>query len=211
MKPIYIVFVYCRDNSKLCSCWGDRQMFYWDVSIVLVIQKFRGHESEIFVSAGYDRSLRAWDCGSHGTEPIQVVLLICFWIAEFGRSDCWKCRFEHLTFALVGREILDDLASVNCISMSSNGNCVLASCLDSTLRLLDRSRGELLQEYKRHTCKSYKMDCCLTNSDAHVTGGSEDGFIYFWDFVAASVVSRFRAHSSVVSWLLTYGVCGSSS
>jgi WD40 repeat protein len=46
--------------------------------------------------------------------------------------------------------------------------------------------------------QSYKLDCCLTNTDAHVTGGSEDGFIYFWDLVDASVVSSFRAHSSVV-------------
>ena len=48
--------------------------------------------------------------------------------------------------------------------------------------------------------QSYKLDCCLTNTDAHVTGGSEDGFIYFWDLVDASVVSSFRAHSSVVKF-----------
>lgn len=42
------------------------------------------------------------------------------------------------------------------------------------------------------------MDCCLTNSDAYVAGGSEDGYIYFWDLVDAKVASRFRAHSSVV-------------
>jgi len=46
--------------------------------------------------------------------------------------------------------------------------------------------------------QSYKLDCCLTNTDAHVTGGSEDGFVYFWDLVDASVVSKFRAHTSVV-------------
>jgi hypothetical protein len=46
--------------------------------------------------------------------------------------------------------------------------------------------------------QSYKLDCCLTNTDGHVTGGSEDGFVYFWDLVDASVVSKFRAHASVV-------------
>lgn len=46
--------------------------------------------------------------------------------------------------------------------------------------------------------QSFKMDCCLTNTDAYVTGGSEDGFIYFWDLVDASVISSFRAHVSVV-------------
>lgn len=37
----------CRDNSKLCSCGGDRQIFYWDVSTGRVIRKFRGHDSEV--------------------------------------------------------------------------------------------------------------------------------------------------------------------
>ncbi|XP_023741356.3 subtilisin-like protease [Lactuca sativa] len=29
--------------------------------------------SSIVVSAGYDRSLRAWDCKSHSTEPIRII------------------------------------------------------------------------------------------------------------------------------------------
>lgn len=36
-----------RDNSKLCSCGGDRQVFYWDVATGRVIRKFRGHDSEV--------------------------------------------------------------------------------------------------------------------------------------------------------------------
>lgn len=43
------------------------------------------------------------------------------------------------SFTLPYREISDNLGQpVNCISMSNDGNCILASCLDSTLRLLDR-------------------------------------------------------------------------
>lgn len=44
---IKLYFV-CRDNSKLCSCGGDRQVFYWDVSTGRVIRKFRGHDSEVY-------------------------------------------------------------------------------------------------------------------------------------------------------------------
>lgn len=40
---------------------------------------------------------------------------------------------------LFTRETSDSLGQpVNCISMSNDGNCILAGCLDSTLRLLDR-------------------------------------------------------------------------
>lgn len=80
---------------------------------------------------------------------------------------------------LFTREISDKLGQpVNCVSMSNDDNCILAGCLDSTLRLLDRyvsnimgkvtmdlfpasfivlscdrSTGEMLQEYKGHTNK----------------------------------------------------------
>ncbi|KAH0775962.1 hypothetical protein KY290_007373 [Solanum tuberosum] len=207
-----------RDNSKLCSCGGDRQVFYWDVSTGHVIRKFRGHDSEVnavkfneyasvVVSAGYDKSLRVWDCKSRSTEPIQIidtfldsVMSICLTKTEIiaGSVDGTVRTFD----IRVGREISDNFGQpVNCISLSNDGNCILASCLDSTLRLLDRSSGELLQEYKGHICKSFKTDCCLTNSDAQVAGGSEDGYIYFWDLVDASVVSSFRAHDLVVKVL----------
>ncbi|KAJ4814114.1 WD-repeat protein [Rhynchospora pubera] len=204
------------DNAKLVSCGGDRQLFYWDVSSGRVIRKLRGHDSEVnsvkfneynavVVSAGYDRSVRAFDCRSQSTEPIQIidtfqdsVMSVHLTKTEIiaGCVDGTVRTFD----IRMGRELVDQLGHpVNCISLSNDANCVLASCLDSTLRLLDRSTGELLQEYKGHKCKSYKMDCCLTNTDAHVVSGSEDGFIYFWDLVDASIVSSFRAHSSVVT------------
>jgi mitogen-activated protein kinase organizer 1 len=47
--------------------------------------------------------------------------------------------------------------------------------------------------------QSYKMDSCLTNSDAHVVSGSEDGNVIFWDLVDASIVASFKAHPSVVT------------
>lgn len=166
--------------------------------------KFNEYAS-VVVSAAYDRSVRAWDCRSQSTEPIQIidtfadsVMSVCLTKSEIvaGSVDGTVRTFD----IRMGREISDNLGQpVNCISLSNDSNCILASCLDSTLRLLDRSTGELLQEYKGHICKSYKLDCCLTNTDAHVTGGSEDGYIFFWDLVDATVVSRFRAHASVVT------------
>lgn len=39
-----------RDNAKFCSCGGDRQVYYWDVSTGRVIRKFRGHDGEVNVS-----------------------------------------------------------------------------------------------------------------------------------------------------------------
>ncbi|CAI9295622.1 unnamed protein product [Lactuca saligna] len=54
----------------------------------------------------------------------------------------------HLSFKVssISRELSDDLGQpANCISLLNDGKCVLASYLDSSLRLLD---NELLQEYQ---------------------------------------------------------------
>lgn len=54
--------------------------------------------SSVIVSAGYDQSLRAWDCRSHSTEPIQVyslLLKISSWrpLLVFVGLSCWLiCR-----------------------------------------------------------------------------------------------------------------------
>jgi WD40 repeat protein len=52
--------------------------------------------------------------------------------------------------------------------------------------------------------QSYKMDSCLTNSDAHVVSGSEDGNVLFWDLVDASMVASFKAHPSVVMLVISF-------
>ncbi|KAG5534120.1 hypothetical protein RHGRI_022307 [Rhododendron griersonianum] len=206
--------VHCtQDNSKLSSCGGDRQVFYWDVATGRVIRKFRGHDSEVW----YDRSVRAWDCRSHSTEPIQIIdtFLDSVMSVSLTKSEIIAGSVDGTirTFDIrIGREISDDLGQpVNCIALSNDGNCILASCLDSTLRLLDRLflfSCVLTEEVSANLAylltvsfllQSYKMDCLLTNNDACVTGGSEDGIIFFWDLVDASVVTSFRAHASVVT------------
>uniref|UniRef100_A0A0E0CLQ7 Uncharacterized protein n=1 Tax=Oryza meridionalis TaxID=40149 RepID=A0A0E0CLQ7_9ORYZ len=202
------------DNAKLVSCGGDRQVFYWDVASARVIRKFRGHNSEInsvkfnefntvVVSAGYDRTVRAFDCRSQSSDPIQTIDTFQDSVMSVNLTNteiiAGSVDGTIRTFDIrMGRETVDNLGHpVNCISLSNDRNCLLANCLDSTVRLLDKSTGELLQEYKGHICKSFKMDCCLTNDDAFVVGGSEDGYIFFWELVDAPVVSSFRAHSSV--------------
>lgn len=210
-----------RDNSKLCSCGGDRQIFFWDV-VGRVIRKFRGHDSEVnsvkfneasavIVSGGYDRSIRVWDCRSQSIDPVQTIDTFSDSVTSImvtpteilGGSVDGTIR----TFDIrIGREFVDNLGqSVTSIYLSNDNKCILAGCLDSTLRLIERSTGDLLQEYKGHSCKSYKLDSCLTNTDAHVVSGSEDGKVLFWDLVDASVVSSLKAHSAVVTSVSYHG------
>lgn len=46
--------------------------------------------------------------------------------------------------------------------------------------------------------QSFNMDSCLTNTDAYVVSGSEDGSVHFWDLVEPKKMTTFKAHASVV-------------
>ena len=53
--------------------------------------------------------------------------------------------------------------------------------------------------YKGHTNENYKLTSCLSNTDAYVFSGSEDGKIFAWDLVDGKVVERWQAHSKAVT------------
>lgn len=81
------------------------------------------------------------------------------------------------------------------MSLSHDHNCVLASTLDNTLRLFDRNTGELLNEYKGHLNKQYKIQSRFTYSDEKVVSGSEDGGVYMWDLVESEKMQVFKSHT----------------
>ena len=49
------------------------------------------------------------------------------------------------------------------------------SCVANTIKLFDKSSGELLSEYSGHTNREYRLDCCLDHTDKFVLSGSENG------------------------------------
>eukprot|EP00850_Spirogloea_muscicola_P007667 SM000039S14497 [mRNA] locus=s39:391996:394293:- [translate_table: standard] len=217
----------CRDNGSLASCGGDRQVFLWDVATTRVVRKFRGHDGEVriptslsllarvnavkfsdtsavVVTGGYDRSVRAWDCRSRSIDPIQVIDPFSDSVSSVAltKSEIVAGSIDGSVRSLdirMGRVVSDHLGRpVTSVSLSNDGNCVLAGYLDSTVRLLDKASGELLNEYKGHVNESYKLDSCLSNTDAHVISGSEDGRICFWDLVDARMTS-IKGHTAAVT------------
>lgn len=66
-------------------------------------------------------------------------------------------------------------SQVTSIAVSHDGQCILASRMDSRLVLVDKDGGDLLASYAGHKHESIKIDCALTPSDEFVVCGSEDG------------------------------------
>ncbi|XP_077988063.1 WD repeat domain-containing protein 83-like [Glandiceps talaboti] len=193
------------DNSQFTSCGGDKSVILWDVATGQTTRKFRGHigrvncvkfneESTVILSGSIDSSVKIWDCRSRRLEPIQVLDEAKDSISSIAVSD-----HEVLTGSVDGRIRRYDLRVgqlfVDCIgkpvtsvTFTKDGQCSLASSLDSTVRLLDKDTGELLGEYAGHQNTEYKIDSCLTESDTHIVSGSEDGRICFWDLVEGTMV-----------------------
>ncbi|CAK0757293.1 hypothetical protein CVIRNUC_002528 [Coccomyxa viridis] len=208
--------VVSSDNSKFASCGGDRQVFLWDVSTGRTIRKFRGHDGvvnslcmgpgeETLVTGGYDQAVRVWDMRSRSFDAIQTMKLF----ADSVTTVAVSTRAEIIASSVDGTVRRFDVrmgcmdvdrlgAPVTAMALSHDGNCVLASCLDGRMRLLDKASGELLAQYTGHKVEAAKMDCALTPSDACVLSGSEDGRVCYWDLVEETMLESFQAHKSYV-------------
>lgn len=161
-------------------------------------------DDQVVVSGSYDATIKVWDTRSNMRDPIQT-------LAEFKDSVTSVLATESEILAAsvdgtvktfdirMGRMTTDHVArAMTSLRLSNDGNCVLLSCLDNSIRLLDKGTGGLLGEYKGHQHNSYSIESCFTNTDAHVVSGSEDSKIYFWDLVEAKVVHTLAGHSKPV-------------
>ena len=95
-------------------------------------------------------------------------------------------------------------APITCVQRTIDGNANLVSTLDSTIRLIDKGNGSLLQNYKGHSNIDYRIRSALGMADAVVVSGSEDGHLYAWNLLQGKAVERMQAHdgkvASAVAW-----------
>ena len=86
-----------------------------------------------------------------------------------GHVKFWKKQAQGIEFV---KHFKAHLGAVTGLAVSHDGNCLLAACMDSALRLLDRAEGQLLAEYRGHTHTSFKMDCDFSAGGGYVVGSS---------------------------------------
>lgn len=93
---------------------------------------------------------------------------------------------------------------ITSVQQTRDGSAVLVSSLDSTIRLMDKSNGQLLQSYKGHTNKDFRIRSCLGLNDGVVISGSEDGRIYVWDMEGGQIMETLLAHNGKVASTVAY-------
>ncbi|TFJ83470.1 hypothetical protein NSK_005239 [Nannochloropsis salina CCMP1776] len=199
------------DNARFASCGGDTAFYLWDVATARVVKKFSGHahminslafnaEGTVVLSGSYDRTVKIWDLRSNNRDPIQTLddfkdsVTRVMVLEEGGRAGKGPGGKEVLATSVDGclrtYDIrkgvmwMDDCKEpLSSVSVSGDGQCVLMNGLDGVVRLLERSTGEMLNNYQGHTHQAYPIESCFDNTDGFVLSGSEDGSLYVWDLV----------------------------
>lgn len=208
------------DNGSFVSGGGDKQPFLWDVTTGVVVRKVRGHEqminsvcfnsdASVFASASYDQTAKIWDGRSRSIDAIQVldgandsVTTVFLDVSEILTSSVDGC---FRTYDLrMGQLRTDHLGSpVTTLTPSPCGNFVLLSCLDGTLKLLDRHDGSLINDFSGHRNAEFKLDTSFFAKGAFAVSGSEDGRLCHWN-VDSGEMGSVSAHSRMVSGVSTH-------
>ncbi|KAL1632603.1 hypothetical protein SLS56_003502 [Neofusicoccum ribis] len=199
------------DNARFASVGGDKQVFLWDVASATTLRRFAGHSGRcnavafaaggsVLVSGSFDATVKLWDLKSQSNKPLMTlseakdsISSVCVWGHEIfagcvdGRVRMYDLRMGQVFVDVVG-------PSVTSITPTRDADSILTSTLDSTIRLMDKSNGKLLQSYKapEYVNTTYRIRSTLGLKDAVAIAGSEDGSILAWDVVQGTVLHHLR-------------------
>lgn len=192
------------DSSFIVSSSLDKSIIYWDVSTGQPVRRLRLHaggvscvkfneDSSIAVSGSKDHTLMCWDIRTRRLEPIQVmkdakdcitaIVINDHKIIASSLDGCirhYDIRAGELTCDKIG-------IPVTYIVQTKDEQCLVAACLDETVRLIDNENSGLLSEYKGHKTEDFHIECGILASDAQIVSGSSEGSAFVWDLLEAKV------------------------
>ncbi|XP_058450860.1 WD repeat domain-containing protein 83 [Malaya genurostris] len=203
------------DSSGMISVSTDKSVIYWDVSQGLPIRRLRGHagaikcvkfneDSSIAVSGSTDNTVMCWDVRTRNTEPIQTMreakdCITSLVVTEHkiisgsldGSIRQYDLRAGELTCDTVG-------VPITYIVQTKDGQCILAACMDSAIRLIDTGSGELLSEYKGHKTEDYHIECGVIQNDTNIISGSSDSCVLIWDLLEGTETRKLQMDTKVI-------------
>ncbi|CAG2116868.1 unnamed protein product, partial [Medioppia subpectinata] len=140
--------------------------------------------------------VKLWDFKSRSKEAIQVLdeakdsvssVVVSDQQIVSASLDC-SVRSYDIRKGIMNCDRTD--ASVSNVCLTRDGQCLLISCLNNTVKLLDKSNGEVLAIYTGHSNSKYRIDSCLTDNDSVVLSGSEDGSVHCWSLIETTIIGK---------------------
>jgi mitogen-activated protein kinase organizer 1 len=213
-------------KSTTLASASDKTLVISDVVTQQAKRRFQGHagpinavaisqDSEAYLSASYDSTVRIWDGRSRSYAPIQTLKEAKDSVTDVHvvqKDDQALIRTASVdgvvrTYDLRKGVIrCDNFGSpITSITPTRDGHCLVVSCLDGAIRLMELDSGELLNTYdSHHTAGRYGLQCRVSADDATVVTGSEDGRVTLYDLVRASCVQSLVGHTRPTCAIATH-------
>lgn len=80
------------------------------------------------------------------------------------------------------------LDPVTSVVPTRDSSTLLVTTLDSSIRLLDRANGTVLNTFRGHENESYRTRAAFSHAEASVLCGDEQGRVWSWDLVNVRIV-----------------------
>ncbi|XP_046822387.1 WD repeat domain-containing protein 83 [Vespa crabro] len=199
------------DSSQIVSCGLDKSLILWDVSTGTPVRRLRGHagpvttvryneESSMVVSGSRDNTVMCWDVRSKSIEPVQCLNEAKDSISSIRTSDHeilsasfdGKIRRYDIRVGQMYSDYMKD--AVTCASFTRDGQCIVVSCANDVVRLIDKDTGELLGKFTGHTAKDLCLESSVDSQDTQILSGSEDGKLWVWDLATQTVVAKLSGY-----------------
>jgi mitogen-activated protein kinase organizer 1 len=203
------------DSSFILSGSVDKSIIYWDVSTGLPVRRLRtqaagvtcvkfNEDSSVALSGSRDNSIHTFDIRSRSLNPIQILKEAkdCITGLQVTSNKIFSSSLDGCIRSYDIR--VGELACykinipITSLSMTSDEQCLIASCQDEAIRLIDIDNSDILAEYRGHKgSKDYRIECTVMKGDAYVITGSSYGQAIIYDFLEANEVRRLNVGSEV--------------
>ncbi|KAJ8683477.1 hypothetical protein QAD02_019269 [Eretmocerus hayati] len=193
------------DQSQIVSCSVDKSVILWDVIAGTPVRRLRCHTgtvntvrfnelSTIVVSGSQDNSVMLWDIRARTLTPLQVLADAKDSISSVRISDheiltaSYDAKVRRYDIR-EGKLVTDCMGEIiTCASFTKDNRCILVSCADGLVKLIDKDTGELLGEYEGLQKSDFCIESSVNHDDTMILSGSKDGRIWAWNLITRKVV-----------------------
>ncbi len=211
-----------HDSAQLATASDDRTVMIWDVESQKAVATLTGHANYVFcvsynpmgnilASGSFDESIKLWDLRSKTcitTLPAHSDPVCSMdWnkdgtLLASASYDGLLRIWDSQSFSCLKTLIEDSNQPVSFVRFAPNGKFLLASTLDSTMRLWSHSDGKSQKTYSGHVNTKFCLFACFgvdnTLGRNYVLSGSEDNNAYIWDLQSREVLQVLKGHGAPV-------------
>lgn len=91
------------------------------------------------------------------------------------------------------------IAPINGLDIAEDKKFLVASCLSSTIKLMDLEMGEVVSEYKgSHKSNKYQSSVKFSKDNTYLLQASEDHRVVLYDLVSKKEIASLKGHTRPV-------------